>query len=308
MARAKNQYSLPVKKKDIIRYSKGLSACHEGRLRHACDFDCEEGTSIYAIMGGLVVRVKKDSNVGGNSLKYWSDGNRVVIAHANGEYSAYEHFMFNGVVVEEGERVRRGKLIGYAGTTGVCPPDEPHLHFEVFNNPDPDLWEGDTLMVVFDELRKKGLGALVNQDTKVLIMGTMPGDESIRRQEYYASRTNDFWKIMSEVISQDLTAEDYKTRKRALLEAGVGLWDVFQSSDRTGSADAKIKEPRLNDFRKLPKRVPNLELVCLNGKKAGRYEEMFNQYETLILPSSSGANRRDQKRRLKEWMQIAEYL
>jgi double-stranded uracil-DNA glycosylase len=67
--------------------------------------------------------------------------------------------------------------------------------------------------------------------------------------------------------------------------------------------DSDISGQQLNDFSTLKEIAPNLRLICFNGKKAGASEKLLRDlgYLTLVLPSSSGANRRDQKDRLRHW-------
>lgn len=154
MARAKNNYSLPLKINDVLAAGKRGST-HIGSLRHSLDFICEEATPVYAALGGLVVYVKYDSSVGGPMKKYWTKGNRIVIRHRNNEYSAYEHFQHKGTVVSAGERVRKGQLIGCSGNTGFS--YKPHLHFEVFNNPSNDESEGETLQVFLNRLMEDAM-------------------------------------------------------------------------------------------------------------------------------------------------------
>lgn len=150
MARAKNSYRLPLKKEFIQRCTNRLSTCHVGKLKHSLDFYCEEGTPIYAARGGSVVFVKNDSNASGLGKKYYSLGNRLVLEHENGEYTAYEHMRYRGIVVDIGQIVNRGQLIAYSGNTGITMA--PHLHFEVFNNPDVKKEEGTTLQITLKAL------------------------------------------------------------------------------------------------------------------------------------------------------------
>jgi murein DD-endopeptidase MepM/ murein hydrolase activator NlpD len=150
--RAKNSYRLPLNKKAVIGWSKKLSGSHRGKLKHALDFSVPVGTPVYAALGGLVVYIKQDSRVGGPSRKFQLQGNRIVLKHKNNEYTAYEHLKYKGAHVKVGERVRKAQLIGYSGNTGNSL--WPHLHFEVFTNPEPDESEGETLQVVFPELKR----------------------------------------------------------------------------------------------------------------------------------------------------------
>jgi murein DD-endopeptidase MepM/ murein hydrolase activator NlpD len=156
--KSKNNYRLPVRLKDIIPPKEKLPS-HSGQnlknLDYAIDFLVPVGTPIYAAHDGEVVWIKDDSKVGGrNKKKYWNFGNRIVIKHKNGEYTAYEHLKHKGALVKVGRKVRKGQIICYSGNTGWSTIG-PHLHFEVFNNPSKDESEGVTLMVSFKELKKK---------------------------------------------------------------------------------------------------------------------------------------------------------
>jgi len=146
MASTKNIYSKPIEKKHIISIPKN-SPAHKGLLKNSIDYDCKIGTPIYAVAPGIVVWLRKNSDVGGPYKKYWYKGNRIVIKHSNGEFSAYEHLKYRGVKVRLRDKVKKGQLIGFSGNTGYS--FGPHLHFEVFNKPCSDLSEGTTLKVNF---------------------------------------------------------------------------------------------------------------------------------------------------------------
>jgi murein DD-endopeptidase MepM/ murein hydrolase activator NlpD len=153
MAWSKNHYKLPLDLKEITHWHQSVPAAHKGYLKHAFDFYALEGTPIYAAQPGKVVWLRRGSKVGGiNKKKYWDKGNRIVLKHSNNEYSAYEHMKYGGVLVKVGQKVRKGQLIGYVGTTGYT--HAPHLHFEVFTNPDKWKSEGETLQVSFGIPRK----------------------------------------------------------------------------------------------------------------------------------------------------------
>jgi double-stranded uracil-DNA glycosylase len=156
-------------------------------------------------------------------------------------------------------------------------------------------------------MRKHGLEPVADGHTEVLILGTLPSDTSLRKAQYYADSRNDFWKLMEEVLNERFTNMPYEARIGTLLAHGIGLWDVYESCVRSGSMDKDISEERLNDFSLLKTMAPNLRLVCLNGKQAGRWVNQFHiaGYRTLVLPSSSSANRKNQSVRLLEWKRIA---
>jgi murein DD-endopeptidase MepM/ murein hydrolase activator NlpD len=153
MKRAKNKYRLPLNKKDIICPKKEIPSHSSQKLKnldYAVDFLVPIGTPVYASASGMVVWIKDDSKVGGNDKKkYWNLGNRIVIKHKNGEYTAYEHLKYKGAIVKVGQKVKKGQLIGYSGNTGWSTIG-PHLHFEVFIKPSKDQSEGETIPFSFE--------------------------------------------------------------------------------------------------------------------------------------------------------------
>lgn len=159
-------------------------------------------------------------------------------------------------------------------------------------------------------MAKKGLAPIIDENTRILILGSLPSDESIRKQQYYGNPGNDFWKLINEVIGDDITALDYSTRIGKLQEHKIGLWDILFASEREGSLDSNINNEEINDFSNIKNVAPNLRLICFNGKKAGEFEDTFREYgiETKVLPSSSGANRRYSDKRIMEWQSIADAI
>ena len=150
---------------------------------------------------------------------------------------------------------------------------------------------------------KKGFSAIVDKNTKILILGSLPGDVSLRKHQYYGHPGNDFWRLLGSAIGENLQDMDYSSRLETLKHHRIGLWDVFNVGNREGSEDSKIKDEEVNRFFILTEISPKLRLVCFNSKKSGNYEPILRKmgYETRILPSSSGANRRFLENRELEW-------
>lgn len=109
----------------IQAYNSKLS--HQNEL--ALDFKMKPGTPICAARGGIVTSTKKDSDRGGMKDEYFSDGNHIIIHHADGTSAYYWHLQKDGVFVNVGDTIQQGQVIGKSGNTGYSA--FPHLHFEV---------------------------------------------------------------------------------------------------------------------------------------------------------------------------------
>ncbi|MGZ3254873.1 MAG: DNA-deoxyinosine glycosylase [Burkholderiaceae bacterium] len=137
-----------------------------------------------------------------------------------------------------------------------------------------------------------GLPPSLAPDTRILLLGSFPGEASLQARQYYAHPRNQFWALLSAVLDQDLRKLDYPDRLKALLAHHIGLWDVIAACARDGSLDSAIRHAQSNDFATLKHQCPELRLVCFNGKTSGKFEPQFVQagFRTLVLPSSSPAN------------------
>lgn len=117
-------------------------------------------------------------------------------------------------------------------------------------------------------------------NAEILILGSMPGQESLAASQYYANRRNAFWKIMADLLGFNPDSA-YETRLHELKTARIALWDVLQSCTRAGSLDAKIDAGSItvNDFQGFFRKHDKIRLVFFNGAKA---ESAYRQY---VLPT-----------------------
>jgi murein DD-endopeptidase MepM/ murein hydrolase activator NlpD len=122
-------YNLPYPKGVEYKVSQGYFGTYSHQDEYAIDFKMPEGSAVCAMRGGIIINTKSDSNIGGGNRKYIDEGNFVLIYHDDGTLASYYHFQQNGVVVQIGEKVTQGQLIGYSGNTGFS--SGPHLHVEV---------------------------------------------------------------------------------------------------------------------------------------------------------------------------------
>ncbi len=131
-------------------------------------------------------------------------------------------------------------------------------------------------------------------DTRLLILGSLPGVRSLAEQQYYAHPTNQFWRLLGAVIDQPLADRPYGDRLVALREAKVGLWDVIRSAERHMSSDSQIREAEAHDLAALIAELPDLCMIAFNGGKAaaiGRKQlPPLDGVAVVDLPSSSAAH------------------
>lgn len=130
-------YSLPYESDRSFLIVQGYYGIFSHQNRAALDFKMKRGTKICAARGGVVIRIKEDSDRGGVNKKYRSDGNNIVIQHTDGSRAGYWHLKKDGALVNVGDSVQQGQVIGLSGKTGFAAT--PHLHFLVWT---------------YDELRK----------------------------------------------------------------------------------------------------------------------------------------------------------
>ena len=84
---------------------------------------------------------------------------------------------------------------------------------------------------------KRSFAPVANERTRLLLLGSLPGEESLARGRYYAHPRNQFWRLAGAVIAAELEPLPYEARLEALLAAGIGLWDVVASARRRGPSD-----------------------------------------------------------------------
>ena len=112
--------------------------------------------------------------------------------------------------------------------------------------------------------RIKSFPPIVPNNSKVLILGSMPGEASLKAGQYYAHPRNVFWRIMGELFGADPSLL-YQERVVHLRATGVALWDSLQACVRSGSLDASITEEVPNDFPAFFAKYPGISHVYFNG-------------------------------------------
>lgn len=153
---------------------------------------------------------------------------------------------------------------------------------------------------------------IIDATSRVLVLGSMPGVQSIIEQRYYANPHNQFWRIIYSLFMTPLDL-DYDTRIQFIRKKGIALWDVIETCQRKGSLDSNIENEIVNDFESLFNNYPNLKLVAFNGTKAFETYRKWVGFELAQvdykqLPSTSPANTIKFEEKLKQWEVILDYL
>ena len=118
-------------------------------------------------------------------------------------------------------------------------------------------------------MHAKGFPPIADAHARVLILGSLPGQVSLQRQQYYAQPHNAFWKIMGRLFGAGPELP-YAERARRLVRNGIALCDVCDAAERPGSLDAAIVHSSVvpNDFAAFIESHPDVALICFNGVKA----------------------------------------
>ena len=146
---------------------------------------------------------------------------------------------------------------------------------------------------------------IIDQNATTLILGTMPGAQSLAKHEYYGNKSNAFWRILFSVFGALPVPEDFQLKKNLLLENQIALWDVLQNCERQGSLDLHIKNHKENDFDAFFSEFPNIQKILFNGKESHKFfTRKFGQIPHLsyhVLPSTSPANTMRFEQKLEAW-------
>ena len=167
--------------------------------------------------------------------------------------------------------------------------------------------------------RSRGFPPIAAPDARLLILGSLPGQMSLARQQYYAQPQNAFWRIMGVLFGAGLDVP-YEQRAGILMANRIALWDVCKTASRPGSLDSSIDPHSViaNDFRRFFREHREVEAVCTNGGTATRlYARLVHPklpagaraIPVHPLPSTSPAHasmRFDEK--LARWRALLDYL
>ncbi len=140
-------------------------------------------------------------------------------------------------------------------------------------------------------MRIHGFPPIAYKTSRILILGSMPGPDSLEKHEYYGNAQNAFWKILERFYKRKLL--NYADKIRLLHDAGIALWDVLKTCARDGASDSSIRGAQLNDIPAFLKKYARIQKVLLNGSFAMQnWERHFSDVHLPYhrMPSTSPAN------------------
>jgi hypoxanthine-DNA glycosylase len=160
-------------------------------------------------------------------------------------------------------------------------------------------------------VRISSFSPLIWEDSKVLILGSVPGVKSLEMQEYYANPQNKFWRILFDLFQEDFST-DYSEKLKFLEKNHLALWDVIDTCERNGSLDSKIINEESNDIQKLLTDFPNIKTIFCNGQKSFKnLQKILNKDHKIprfALPSTSPAYTISYENKLMEWSVLKSQL
>jgi hypoxanthine-DNA glycosylase len=163
--------------------------------------------------------------------------------------------------------------------------------------------------------RKTAFDPVADEHTRLLILGSLPGEASLRARQYYAHPRNGFWRLIGGVIGRpELADAAYPERLHILKAHGIGLWDVIAEAERVGSLDSAIRLPEYADLKTLVAALPRLRAIAFNGAKSAKAGGRHlgpddGRFERIALPSSSPAHARMRPEdKMRAWSVLGGFL
>ena len=161
--------------------------------------------------------------------------------------------------------------------------------------------------------RKVAFAPVVDAQTRLLILGSLPGDQSLAAGRYYANPRNRFWHLVGAVIDRtDLPELEYAARLALLLDCGIGLWDAVATAERPGSLDSAIRKFQPAALTEFAGSLPQLHAIAFNGKTSAKIARPLLAdagYALIDLPSSSPAHAaKSYEQKRQAWLVLQHFL
>ena len=135
-------------------------------------------------------------------------------------------------------------------------------------------------------------GPLYNENSRILILGSIPSHASRKVGFYYGHPRNRFWQILAEAYGMPLP-ESIEEKKALVLANGLALWDVIQECDIIGASDSSVKNVIPTDIPLILSQTKVERILC-NGSLSKKIYDKYQLERTgtpaVKMPSTSPAN------------------
>lgn len=153
-----------------------------------------------------------------------------------------------------------------------------------------------------------GFPPIVDEQCRVLVLGSMPSVVSLERQQYYGHKQNYFWPMLFSLLEEPYS-DDYSKKKDLLLRHHIALWDVLASCEREGSLDSNITDEVPNPIGQLLTDYPSIRYILFNGGKAYQsfkkyFPDLLKQIAWQQMPSTSPAHTMKREEKRNRWQMI----
>jgi hypothetical protein len=238
-------YRLPYEENRSFACTQGNhgSVSHTGNLAYSFDFGLPEGTPVCAARGGKVVGVKEDLTGGGLTPEYRGKANFVKIDHGDGTVASYLHLKNDGALVEVGQIVEQGDVIGLSGATGYV--TGPHLHFQVER-------DGKSVAIRFEDVPGDGVpvegksyrsanGTMISRSASLAFRYGLYGAAYVR---YVKMKAKDRVKEIEDLAEQVLESDDPDVLARAKIQ--------FRGMPAVKKIEERFRKLKGDPFRRVP--------------------------------------------------------
>lgn len=148
---------------------------------------------------------------------------------------------------------------------------------------------------------------IYNENSRVLILGSLPSVRSREDGFYYGHPRNRFWKVTAAVVGKPVPVTTDE-KKAFLLDSHIALWDVIAECDIIGSSDSSIKNVRAADISVITGLCPDIAVFTNGGTASSLYDKHIlikTSRPAVRLPSTSPANAAWSIERLtEEWKRL----
>lgn len=279
-------YRLPYEDGKSFQCTQGNngSVSHSGSIKYAFDFGLPEGTKVCASRGGKVAAIREDLSGGGLTQEYRGKANFVKIDHGDGTTASYLHLQKDGALVEVGQTVEAGDVIGLSGATGYV--TGPHLHFQVEKG-------SETIEIKFEEcgIPVEGKSYASKNGTAIERAASLA-----MRYELYGAAYARYTKLKNKDRLKEIEELGEKVAESEDVDRVALAKIQFKGTPAAKKIDARFRELKGDPFKKVPDeafyKALQLEVDGNTPAALKQYRQLKNDPRAKARVEALGAERK----------------